>query len=356
MFLTYFEQSKAELWNQFVRAEAADGGFLQSAVWAKFQKELGNQAWCLAVTSNEKDKNSDILAIALVLKLSLPLGQYILYIPRGPIVAQKVKEDQKQFEKVMTILLAEIKKLAQEEKVLLLRLDPAWLAEEKLDKSLAEIGFKHVEKEVQPQSTLLVPITKSREELLKAMKAKTRYNIKLAEKKGVKVIQSNEPKAIKQFWQLMKVTAQREKFRSYSQKYYQQMIDSMGKEHGQIFLAQYENRILATAMVIFFPPVAIYLHGASSNEQRNFMAPYILHWQIIQEAQRRGCQFYDWWGIADDSVKRKGKDWGGFSRFKRGFDPVTPITNYIGTWHYIFQPLKYKTYQLARWAKKIKSW
>jgi len=147
------------------------------------------------------------------------------------------------------------------------------------------------------------------------MHQKTRYNIRLAEKKGVIVKKiNNNKKAIDVFWKLIEKTSQRDGFTPHSKKYYAQMLEL---ENFNLWTAEYQNNILVANIVVNFGDTITYLHGASSNKDRNVMAPHLLQWEQIKWAKERGFKIYDFWGIAkEDSQNDK---WLGFTRFKKGF-------------------------------------
>lgn len=204
----------------------------------------------------------------------------------------------------------------------------------------------------QPEATLIVDLGLREEELLKRMHEKTRYNIRLAERKGVKVVndkfQMTNDK-FDEFYGLMQQTAERDGIRIVGREYYEKLFQQSSKEMNvELFCAEHEGKMLAAAVVIFFGDIATYLYGASGNEQRNLMAPYALHWEIMKEAKKRGMRWYDLWGITslfarhpdppvcgegfseashlrprglDSSLKAQNDkhDWSGITRFKRGF-------------------------------------
>ena len=172
------------------------------------------------------------------------------------------------------------------------------------------------------------------------MHQKTRYNIKVSSKHEVVV----RPLSIvhcpfDQVWNLFSETAARDGFHLHPREYYEKQIKMPGVE---VFAAEHEGKILAAAIVIFSGDTATYLHGASSNEMRNVMAPYALHWEIIKKAKGQGCSQYDLWGISDDPKS----GWAGITRFKRGWggtDLCAP-----GTIDLPVNRFWYSVYKLAR--------
>ncbi len=175
--------------------------------------------------------------------------------------------------------------------------------------TLVEAGFKRVRKEVQPSKTVIINIQESDINLLAAMHHKTRYNIKVAENHGVTVEESKDA-AI--FWRLLKKTTARDEFSGHPRDYYEKLLNFNWGDDGlkvKFFLAKYENKPAAAAIVLIHSGAGYYLHGASDYEHRSAMAPFMLHWRIIQLLRKAGIENYDLWGI-------DAKKWPGVTRFK----------------------------------------
>lgn len=130
------------------------------------------------------------------------------------------------------------------------------------------------------------------------------------------------------------------------------MLESLKERSCHAFLAtaSYENHLLAANIMIDFGDTRTYLHGASSNEHRHFMAPYLLHWELMRDAKERGVRFYDWWGVAPLDAPDN-HPWFGISRFKRGFPGVEYASP--GTYDLVFKPRPYHLYQLGRLLIRI---
>ncbi len=274
--------------------------FLQSSVWNKFQESMGNKVWQIGYI--EKD---EILAAASIIQKKIFLNYSCLYIARGPIIIDKTQDKNKYLKlilKVLRDLSIQTKKTGE----VFFRFEPIF------NFNLENISGV---KDFQPSRTLLLDLEKSEDELLADMHQKTRYNIRLAEKKGVIVKKiNNNKKAIDVFWKLIEKTSQRDGFTPHSKKYYAQMLEL---ENFNLWTAEYQNNILVANIVVNFGDTITYLHGASSNKDRNVMAPHLLQWEQIKWAKERGFKIYDFWGIAkEDSQNDK---WLGFTRFKKGF-------------------------------------
>ena len=336
-------------WNEFLLAQPSQAGiFLQSWEWGEFQKAVGRKVF--------RYKSED--GAAQVIELPLPLRKKYWFIPRGAVIDGLVEE-------------------AHKRGVWFIRFEPI--------QPLHPTPYNlHPTKPVSPTQTLIVDITKSEEELLAAMHEKTRYNVRLALRKGVRCQGSGFSESIfNEFWKLMQETAKRDKFRTHPRGYYETMLrvlgnapqspspapttvgapsptrgegeslqfpsprgerDAAGGVRGTMFiclhLAYFGTTLLAAAIVGYFGDTATYLHGASSYEHRALMGSYGLHWQIMQEAKRTGYKFYDFWGTTARQHAA------GIARFKMGFGGT--LLNYSGTFDLPLNRFWYTVYWLGR--------
>ena len=208
-------------------------------------------------------------------------------------------------------------------------------------------GFKKTFS-VSPKTTLITSLEKSEEKLLSGFHQKTRYNINLAKRKGVKVEITNAWE-LDIVWPLFEETSKRDGFRLHDKKHYEELL-KLKSNNLKVFLAVafYENRPLAANIMVDFNGTRTYLHGASSNSNRNVMAPFLLHWELLKDARVKGLKFYDWWGIASSDNPKD--PWAGITRFKKGFGGE--VVEYPGTFDFVFKPFCYWFYQLARLIKR----
>lgn len=198
---------------------------------------------------------------------------------------------------------------------------------------------------MQPKTNLIINITKNAEELMMQMKSKTRYNIRLAEKKGVKIIMSKKKKYIDAFYDLICATEDRKDVTFHEKAHYEKMIKVLPDDMIKIYIAEYDDDIVAINLVSYCNGVATYLHGATSDMHRNVMAPFLLQWHIIQDAQACGYMWYDLGGIFLD-VRDHGKN--GITRFKMGFAPHEKVYDTEGSYDIILSPWKYYTYRIIQ--------
>ena len=361
MQIISIQENQKEQWDKFI-ASNPSGSFLQSWSWGKFQESLGKKVWRLSII-----ENNEISLAALIIKQDLPFGWSYLYCPKGPLINPKSQIPLRRQSsalysyvatkesygasatnpKLIKLFFKEIKKLAEKEKTVFLRIDPAInsslsLCKEKLS------GIFYPTKPIQPQHSLILDITKSEEEILAQMKQKTRYNIRLAEKKGVKIKKISQPnnQEIQTLWDLLIKTSKRDRFRTHPQKYYQKMFEALNqKSMLKLFFAEYQKKVITANIVVFFSDKAVYLHGASSNENRNVMAPYLLQWEQIKEAKRLSCQSYDFWGIEKQPAAAQSA-WAGITKFKKGFGGEE--ISYPESWDFIFNLVRYWIYRVGK--------
>ena len=356
MQIIFIKENQKNKWDEFI-ASSPDGSFLQSWTWGEFQKSFGRKVWRLAAM-----ENNEIVSAALIIKHNLLFGWNYFYCPRGPI-SQKSKVHKVKSQKLIELFFEEIKKMAEKEKVVFLRIDPSSAGIQCL-KAMRHWMPAHFypTKPAQPQNTLILDITKSEEEILAQMKQKTRYNIRLAGRKGVRIKKISQPndQEIQTFLNLSIKTSKRDKFQIHPKKYYQKMLEILcANSVAELFLAEYQNEIIAANIVIFFSGKAVYLHGASSSNHREAMAPHLLHWEQIKKAKKLGCQSYDFWGIekSQKSIKSKvhkaknnltetGSPWAGITRFKKGFGGEE--ISYPESRDIILKPISYVIYRIAR--------
>lgn len=281
-----------ENWNKFILNDSSrsrSGLFLQSWEWGEFQKSVGRKV--------RRYQNENLLA--QVVSHSLPGAFYGWDLYRGPIFK---KSGIRNLESEITnAIIYDLKNTSG----IFLHIEP--------NSKILNSKFQILNSpNRQPQHTLIVDLRKHEELLLSEMREKTRYNIKIAERHNV-IVKENAP--IKDFLKLMKETTMRDKFSAHPDSYYKNMLETSLKI--KLFVAYHENDALAASVVIFFGDTATYLHGASSNEKRNLMAPYLLHWEIIRGTKADGYNFYDFWGITPENDPKHA--WAGITRFKKGF-------------------------------------
>lgn len=321
-------------WDKFMAAQKGSQ-FLQSFLWGEFKENLGLEIIRLGVFEKEK-----MIMAAQLIKNELPLGNYYLYAPRGPVFDGKAGKEK--WEKAFLLFQKEAEEIARKSGAAFLRIEPALTKNIFFD--FEKFGFKPSFC-TQPPDTVMINLSQSEEEILKKMNPKTRYNIGLAGRRGVKISFSREAKEIDPFYDLVEAVSRREKIGCFSKDYYKKMFEVFSREdRAEWAKAEYKGRTLVINLIIYFGDTASYNHGGSSDEHRNVMAPHLTQWESIRRAKARGGRFYDFRGIApSDDPNHK---WAGITRFKKGFGGET--THYPGAYDLAFKPFVYQLYCLGK--------
>lgn len=219
-------------------------------------------------------------------------------------------------------------------------------------------GLRPAPVEVQPRDTVVLDLRASEAELLEGMHKKNRYNIRLAERKGVTVRTADTASeeavksAIERWYALYRVTADRDRIAIHSREYYERfLLAAIDDDELDVRLsfAEHEGDLLAGIIVVRYGAGATYLYGASSNEKRSLMPNYALQWQAIVDARRYGCRWYDLFGVppaADSSHPMHG-----LYRFKTGFGGE--VIHRLGAWDSIRKPIIGHGFRLAERTRDI---
>jgi lipid II:glycine glycyltransferase (peptidoglycan interpeptide bridge formation enzyme) len=341
------------------RAEGSEEpeSFLQSDFWAAFKVEQGWKALRLKILLEGGGASP-----LLVLLRSLPGGLCFAYVPHGP----QVELHPSHRAGFLAGLSARLKPLLPRA-CLFIRYDPPWFSvEEKADGSSPwsesrrpSIGapLRRAASDVQPPDTVLVDLSPAEEDILAAMKSKWRYNVRLAEKKGV-VVESAGAEAVGEFYELYRATSKRDRIALHPERYYARLFELASERRREglagtpdlrLFVARHEGRALAAIVTLFLEREAVYLYGASSDEDRNLMPAYALQWAAMRAARAKGCLRYDLFGIPP--TEDPAHPMAGLFRFKTGFGGE--IVHRAGSWDY---PLRMAGWALFRAAEGLRIW
>ncbi len=231
------------------------------------------------------------------------------------------------------ILFAEIDHLAKKEKVFFVKLEPNVTGEDKgLIEKLGANGFVEENWSLQSTKTITIDLTSAEEDLLAKMEKDTRYSIRKSEREGVKVEKANDFEA---FLKLHQETARRQKF-WVSSGDSKALWKALPDENKALLLANKDGKVLAGAFLIFFEEVAYYYEAGSSSYRRDLLAPYLVVWEAMKVAKKKGCKKFDFEGIEDSRIPAT-KDWGGFTHFKKGFGGKE--VTYLGSFIKIYNPV-----------------
>jgi lipid II:glycine glycyltransferase (peptidoglycan interpeptide bridge formation enzyme) len=326
--------NKKEEWNILLYRDKK-ASFFQSFDWGEFQKMAGNRP----IRLQWKEGNA-VEAQIQAFAQKVAFGVKYLYIPRCSFVFAASTFPS------LTPYISSLLAYAKQAGYAFVRIEPQ-------EAFSVPSGYSTVATHArQPQHTCCLDISTSNDILLSGMHSKTKYNIGLAERKGVTV---TEEKNSDIFWSLTKETTDRDGFVSHNEAYYRNML-ALSNVHQ--FTAWFDGQAIASVVCIFFGTAATYLHGASSNMHRNTMAPYLLQWKAMQAAKQAGCTVYDFWGIAPEASKgevsttfhtfswRVDHAFTGITRFKVGFGGYR--VSYPAAFDVVLQPFVYALYRLVQ--------
>lgn len=325
-----FLNQYSEEYERFVR-ECSNGHLFQSYYWHLVKN---NWKWDVLVL---RDDEGGIRASIAVLTRKVPFTPYtMMYAPRGPVFKEGDYE-------ALLLLKDGIKELGKKNNAYVLKIDPDISEDDTafID-TMKKIGFRQLPEalafeHIQAQHVIRLNIKgKTEDEILADFKSKTRYNVRLAMRHGVEAKRCGRDK-IDDFYNLMKTTGERDGFVIRSKEYLLRILDSLG-EHGTMIIAYHDGVPLAGGIFGSYGPVALYLYGASSNENRNLMGPYLMQWEAIRFAMERGADIYDFRGVPKNGEENEHV--GGLYRFKIGFCPE--VTHFCGEFDYVFKPFAYK--------------
>ncbi len=307
------EISDKNLWENFLTV-GEEKTFLQSWNWGEFQKLSGNKIWRLGVY-----QENELIAIALTIKITAKRGTF-LFVPHGPVIKSNINPPAGgQKSKIITTSIEYLKDISIREKAWFIRIAPVWQRSEENVMIFKNLGFRDAPLHLHPELSWELDIRPSEEELLTKMRKTTRYLIKQTEKNSeVEILQSNDLEGLEDFNKLYQETVTRHHFTPFSFDYLKNELLAF-KDDNQIsiFLGKYKGETIAAAMIIFWAGIGFYHQGASSLKYTRIPVSYLLQWEAIKEAKKRGCRFYNFWGISD--INNKKHPWYGLSLFKIGF-------------------------------------
>ena len=195
----------------------------------------------------------------------------------------------------------------------------------------------------------ILDIDRTEEELLSSFHSKTRYNIRLAEKKGVSIIDKSTEEGMEDYIRLMEETTKRQGFFNHNGEYFRRMFKIFPKDTLRIFEAVYKEEVLTAWILFKFNGKLYYPYGASGNNHRELMPNNLIMWKAIQYGKESNCSVFDLWGCLGPNPDTT-DSWYGFHKFKAGYNPE--LVEYIGTFDFVYKPFMYKLFNLAdkiRW-------
>jgi lipid II:glycine glycyltransferase (peptidoglycan interpeptide bridge formation enzyme) len=313
---------------------------LQAFEWGQFREKTGVKV----VRRGQIGKNKINNPYQITVHQTPGFPYLIGYFPKGEIPTSELLLDLKQVGKDKHLSFIQIEPNIQK--------DQSSIVDSQLKRSFHPLFTKY---------TFIIDLTKSEDELLSNMKQKTRYNVRLSEKKGVKFIIDNSEKAFTQYLKLTKDTTDRQKFYAHSEDYHKKMWETLhadtkdtiepNKLQAHLLTAYYNKKTLATWILFTFKDTLYYPYGASSNENREVMASTGITWAAIKYGKRLGLKKFDMWGAANVPDPKPDDPYYGFHHFKEGFGAT--LTEFVGSFDLVINPSNYRLLTMAdkiRWA------
>ncbi len=327
-FVFQFVDKNSKEFDEFASSHH-NGNFLQAPFWADI-KDNWQHKFIVSKDENGKVRGTMLLLIQKVPKLPYTF----LYAPRGPV------SDSDDFDALKDLIDA-VKVVAKEKKGYIFKCDPSFLyTDETFKKNAEKLGLtvkpsgKNFEG-IQPNFVFRLDIEgKTYEELFEAFHSKTRYNIRLATRKGV-TVRRGDKSDLPAFHEIMKITGTRDNFSIRPLEYFEKMYDIMADEYLRLYVAEHEGKMIAGTIAIYYGDKVWYLYGASSNEHRNRMPNYLLQEEMIKWGLEKECKIYDFRGVSGDMSPENPLY--GLYRFKSGFSGE--LVQFIGECEMVFKPL-----------------
>jgi len=324
-------ENKSE-WEQFITLHP-ESNFLQSFNWGLFHQNLGKTIKRIGFFEDSK-----LVGIMLCIVEKAKRATY-LTVPGGPLINWGSKQQVKFFKET-------VQKIAKAEKCSFVRVRPQILENEENSKLFASLGFKNAPMHLHAELTRQLDLNKNDDELLAQMRKTTRYEIKQATGLSIKITASQDVKDIEQFYNLQKETAKRQHFVGFDKKFLKEQFSAFTKDNQAIlYTAFLGDKKLAQAFIIFYGIEADYHYGAGTLDGREYPGAYLIQWEAIKEAKKRGLKRYNLWGVAREG-QTSHRFWG-VSVFKRGFGGQD--LEYLHARDLIINPLSYK----LNWAIEV---
>jgi lipid II:glycine glycyltransferase (peptidoglycan interpeptide bridge formation enzyme) len=325
-------------WDEFLASET-DTGFRQSSWYTELRSSRGWRHFGTVLRDG-----GAIVGGAVVLAQSFAPGQCYYYIPDGPVFLERDSAaDQEQvFLAVMDFI--ERKRQTELEAVSHLSINPRWENVPGFVKGFQESDHYYGS----PRDTLCVDLTACESAILAQMKPKGRYNIGVARRYGVSVVEDASARGIEDFLSIYGETFTRKGKSQRSSDYFRTLVPALSaSERGSVFFAEYQGTRLATAIVVYHGRTATYYYGGSRAIHRNVMAPYLLHFEIMRKAKELGYDAYDLFGVTPEGAPNDG--WTDISVFKRKFGGRE--LRFVPTLEYIYDPAAYREWERSMRVK-----
>jgi peptidoglycan pentaglycine glycine transferase (the first glycine) len=331
-----------QAWDRLLET-TPDTGFMQSSWWAEFRTTAGFEHFGIML----KDRNT-ILGGAVVLKFTYADDHCFYYVPEGPVLPADDSVAGSVFEAILTAI--EERRRTEQKRISHLRIEPRW---QRLPGFV--VGFQPVrpfsDVYFEPRNTQCIDLRPPEEAILAQMKPKGRYNIRVAQRHGVSVVQDVSEQGLADFQRIYEETAARQGMEAKPPDYFQALVSLLSSRRcGSVFFAEHQGARVAAAVVVYFGGRATYFFGGSLDTHREVMAPYLLHFEIMRAAKTLGHDWYDLWGTAPDD--EPDHPWHDISVFKRKFGGVA--VDLVPTLDYVYDAAAYDEYLAAEGEASIR--
>jgi len=345
MKIDFKEVKNKDIWEKFISKQKYTSIF-QSWNWGDFERKMGNKFIRVGFY-----KGGELVALLPIKQVKALRGRYI-HLRHGPIFDF---EDKSIYEVIFEYLQAK----AKESNCWFVRVSPlieqsAYSRYEKHFINLRESPMHDVDAEI----TWVLNLDKSESELLDAMRKNTRYYINRAKRDGVKVEKLDDIQYLDIFWDIYKETFKRQNWHAYSKEYIKREFEILSRDKQiELYLAKYKGKYIAGSLIVYYNDQAIYHHSGTLAKYLKIPASYLIQWEAIKEAQKRGLKWYNFWGISPlieskgELHAKKGHPWEGLTFFKMGFGgemrefihardlPVSPVYHFTRTFE-VFEKWK----------------
>lgn len=311
---------------------------LQSWEWGEFKQKEGAAVERVGFFENNKLKQAIQVFFHKIPKTSWTIG----YFPKGYMPDE--------------VQLAALRQLAKQYNAVAVKLEPNVCKSVNSPSGFDEIATFLGEEGCVPgkalftRYTFILSLKESEEKLLENLKNKTRYNVNLAQKRGVEIIENSTDAGLRNHLEILEETTARQGFYAHTPEYFEDMWQLLGKTGMmRIFEARYENTILTSWIMFVYQDTLYYPYGASRSVHRDVMASNLMMWEMIKFGKSLGLKYFDMWGALGPDPDQK-DPWYGFHRFKQGYGGE--LCEFLGTYDLVIQPTPYKLYTMAdslRW-------
>lgn len=314
-------------WNSFVTESPGGGHFFQSHEWGEFKTRLG---WTPVRLTLHRD--GGLVGSGQFMFYSTPgIPGGMLFCPKGPWLPWDDEEAVRAF-------FDGVVEVAKRHNAHTVKIEPEVSSDrEDVKEHLRALGFEKFRWDLNFKTTLAVDLSPSEEDILANMKRTTRYNVRYAGRKGVEVVKDNSPEAIEQFWGMIELVIERNKFWHRPKEYvvasWKAMFDA---GMADLFFAEHEGDRLAGYLAITMGHKLWYLSGASVDVKKKLKPTYLLQWEVIKWAKERGATYYDMVNIPHPDELEEGHPMSGIYEFKAGFGGE--VADFIGCYDLPVKP------------------